>query len=105
MITITSGLNEITLIRNFKSNPSTFKLQNLITKDTYEVDCIDIGDNENKITIQFSYFYPIIGEYMYEVLDVDKNIISKGLAIVEKDKTEVITYEAEKTNIVYEGKF
>ena len=42
---------------------------------------------------------------MYEVLDVNKNIISKGLAIVEKDKTEVITYEAEKTNIVYEGKF
>ena len=82
MITITSGLNEITLIRNFKSNPNTFKLQNLITKDIYEVDCVDIGDNENKITIQFSYFYPIIGEYMYEVLDVNKNIISKGLAVV-----------------------
>ena len=103
MIQITSGINNITLIKNLKAIPTNLKLQNLITKDIYEIPCIDTGMSENKMTIEFSYFYPIIGEYSYEVLDSEGNIISKGLAKVEQDEPKIVIYETQNTNIVYEG--
>lgn len=104
MIKITSGVNNITLIKNFNSVPTSIVLENLITHNSTSVDCVDVGESNTKMTIEFSYFYPTYGEYIYVIYDDLLNIISKGLALVEADDQIIIEYEADKTNIVYEGK-
>ena len=103
MIKLTSGVNNITLIKNFNSIPTSIVLENLITHNTTSLDCTDIGTSKTKMTIEFSFFYPVSGEYSYVVYDELLNILSKGLALVKADDQIIINYEAEKTNIVYEG--
>lgn len=102
MIKIKIGLNNIKLIKNYNSEAVKIQLVNVITLESMYYDCIDEGISDTKMLLNFNIPYLQKGEYNYKVLDINNNIISQGLGIVEEDNVdEIISYESNKEFIVY----
>lgn len=101
MINIQTGINTITLIKNYNSIPTKIRLTHLLTQNIVELPCTSTGST--KVTVQFSYTSDYVGEFEYEIIDDDNNVISLGLAKIDKINEEIIMYNPDKQYKVYEG--